>query len=54
MLVGIILLLSNVILLGIDSDSVSVDRFPLVCQVIGIVFTEFYRFLPSLTDFNRF
>ena len=33
MLVGIILLLSSVLLLGMDGDFVSVAHFPLVCQL---------------------
>jgi len=33
MLVGIVLLLSSVILLGMDGDSVPVDYFPVVCQL---------------------
>jgi gamma-aminobutyric acid type B receptor len=33
MLVGIILLLSSVVLLGMDGDTVSVAHFPFVCQM---------------------
>jgi len=33
MLVGIVLLLSSVILLGLDGESVAVDHFPIVCQL---------------------
>ena len=33
MLVGILLLLSSVILLGLDGESVAVDHFPVICQL---------------------
>ena len=33
MLIGIVLLLSSVILLGLDGESVAVDHFPIVCQL---------------------